>query len=167
MTSYQVGVAAEAFAASLFAQAGCDVLVQYGANQPEYDLVVAHKDNFLKISVKGSQDGGWGLNQKYKKEGVSYHEAINLWGNGHSSQIVYCLVQFKDVKFGESPRVYLATIKEIADALKKARNGYGETILWEHHFYTRGVGAKTTDEIPICWRFNKERVENLLRNRLA
>jgi len=38
---YPVGVAAEAFAAGLLApdQAGCDVSVQYGANQPEYDLI--------------------------------------------------------------------------------------------------------------------------------
>jgi hypothetical protein len=39
MEAFHVGVAAEAFAAGLLAQAGCDVLVQYGANQPEYDLV--------------------------------------------------------------------------------------------------------------------------------
>lgn len=40
MTQYHVAVAAEAFAAGLFAQAGWDVLVQYGANQPQYDLVI-------------------------------------------------------------------------------------------------------------------------------
>jgi hypothetical protein len=37
MVLYHVGVAAEAFAAALFAQAGCDVSVQCGANQPQYD----------------------------------------------------------------------------------------------------------------------------------
>lgn len=40
MNSYQVGIAAEAFVASLFARYGYDVSVQYGANQSEYDLVV-------------------------------------------------------------------------------------------------------------------------------
>ena len=41
MNPYHVKVAAEAFAAGLFAQAGCDVLVQYGADQPKYDLIVS------------------------------------------------------------------------------------------------------------------------------
>ena len=40
MKQFHVAIAAEAFAAGLFAQAGCDVLVQYGANQPHYDLMV-------------------------------------------------------------------------------------------------------------------------------
>jgi hypothetical protein len=38
------------------AVAGCDVSVQYGADQPEYDLIVAKGDRMLKVSVKGSQD---------------------------------------------------------------------------------------------------------------
>ncbi len=38
ITSFHVGVAAEAFAAGLFARCELDVSVQYGANQPEYDL---------------------------------------------------------------------------------------------------------------------------------
>jgi len=58
-TSWHVAVAAEAITAALFAQCGYDVSVQYGANQPEYDLMVAKGDRLLKISVKGSQDGGW------------------------------------------------------------------------------------------------------------
>ena len=67
MTSWHVGVAAEAYAAALFARFGYDVSVQYGANQPEYDLIAVSGDKMLKISVKGSQDGGWGLTQNYKK----------------------------------------------------------------------------------------------------
>jgi hypothetical protein len=34
-SSRHVGVAAEAFAAAVFAQCGVDISVQYGANQPE------------------------------------------------------------------------------------------------------------------------------------
>ena len=37
--------------------------LQYGANQPEYDLVAVDGDRTLKVSVKGSKDGGWGLTQ--------------------------------------------------------------------------------------------------------
>jgi hypothetical protein len=56
-TSWQVAVAAEAIAAAQFARCRFDVSVQYGANQPEYDLIVAKDDRMLKVSVKGSQDG--------------------------------------------------------------------------------------------------------------
>ena len=106
MRPFPVGVAAEAFAAGLFAQACCDVSVQYGANQPEYDLLVSRNDRVLKISVKGSQDGGWGLVQSHKK-GRGYHEAIEFWGSRQSAHVVYCFVQFKDVALGQCPRVYL------------------------------------------------------------
>jgi hypothetical protein len=67
MRQYHVGVATEAFAAGLFAHAGCDVLVQYGANQPEYDLMITRAGQAFSVSVKGSQDGGWGLIQSYKR----------------------------------------------------------------------------------------------------
>jgi hypothetical protein len=60
-SSFHIGVAAEAFAAGLFARCGLDVSVQYGANQPEYDLAIVKGDKLLKISVKGSQDASWGL----------------------------------------------------------------------------------------------------------
>jgi len=66
-TSWHVAVAAEATAAALFARCGYDVSVQYGANQPEYDLIVAKGEELLKVSVKGSQDGSWGLCQGYLK----------------------------------------------------------------------------------------------------
>ena len=48
----------------------------------------------LKISVKGSQDGGWGLTQSYKK-GCDYHEAIRKWLGSHHKKTIFCLVQFK------------------------------------------------------------------------
>ena len=51
MTSWHVGVAAEAFTAGQFARYAYDVSVQYGANQPEYDLIAVSGDKMLKISV--------------------------------------------------------------------------------------------------------------------
>jgi hypothetical protein len=63
MLGWHVSTAAEAIAAAQFARFGCDVSVQYGANQPEYDLMIARGELMLKISVKGSSDGGWGLSQ--------------------------------------------------------------------------------------------------------
>jgi hypothetical protein len=59
MSSWHVATAAEAIAAAQFARFGFDVSVQYGANQPEYDLTVSSPNGrMLKISVKGSKDVG-------------------------------------------------------------------------------------------------------------
>ena len=40
VSSWHIGIAAEAFAAAQFARFGIDVSVQYRANQPEYGLIV-------------------------------------------------------------------------------------------------------------------------------
>ena len=68
--AFHIGVAAEAFAAAQFARCGLDVSVQYGANQPEYDLMIeveriSGKDTFGVILVVGNSqvtafiDGGY------------------------------------------------------------------------------------------------------------
>ena len=66
MNKHQTAVAAEAFAAGVFAQAGLSVFVQYGANQPGYDLLVSDEAMTLHVSVKGSADGSWFLTAKDK-----------------------------------------------------------------------------------------------------
>ena len=162
ISSYHVAVAAEAFAAGLFAQAGCDVSIQYGANQPGYDLVVGKDKRLMKISVKGSQDGGWGLVQSYKSPGVNYHQTADLWLKDQSSDTIFCLVQFEDVPLGQCPRTYLASPKEVANYLKKARNNNGSTILCEHYTYKKGLGAGCTDKIPDEWNFSVNRIKSLL-----
>src|SRR5687767_8565259 len=91
---WHVGVAAEAYAAALFARCGLDVSVQYGANQPEYDLVITQGDKLLKVSVKGSKDGSWGLTQSYLKH-ANYHGAIDTWLARHKPRTIFCFVQFK------------------------------------------------------------------------
>jgi hypothetical protein len=163
MTQYQVGVSAEAFTATLFAWAGYDVSVQYGANQPEYDLIVANGDKMAKVSVKGSQDGGWGLTQSFLQNG-DYHGAIDKWFQKHTSKTIFSLVQFINTDFekGTMPRVYLATPLEIADHLKKARAGLGETSLKEYHEYKAGVAKGTIDAIPSSWKFCKQRIDELI-----
>src|SRR5437660_1834897 len=88
ISSWHVGVAAEAFAAGLFARCGLDVSVQYGANQPEYDLVVVKGDKLLKVSVKGSQDGSWGLTQSYLEK-ANYHGAVDAWLSRHKPRTVF------------------------------------------------------------------------------
>lgn len=60
MTPRQCEIAAEAYATSLLAQCGYDVLVQYGANQPDYDLVAVKGSSKVPISVKEAKTaGGW------------------------------------------------------------------------------------------------------------
>lgn len=162
-TSWHVSVAAESITAALFAQCGYDVSVQYGANQPEYDLMVAKGERLLKISVKGSQDGGWGLTQSYLKKGSGdYHGAAKCWVDRHKPRTVLCFVQFQGVKLTEMPRLYLATPAEVGERLCASRKGKGETILWERHQWgTRAHGAGTTEEIPLLWRFSAQRIESL------
>jgi Holliday junction resolvase-like predicted endonuclease len=162
ISSFHISVAAEAFAAGLFAQCGLDVSVQYGANQPEYDLVVVKGDRVLKVSVKGSQTGSWGLTQSYLKD-ANYHAAADAWLRRHKSRTVICLVQFKGVTLGEAPRIYLATPKDIATRLKETAKGHGDTTLYENHRWTaRAIGAGSVDLLPAEWRFSKKRVEQLL-----
>lgn len=161
ISSWHVGVAAEAYAAALFARYGYDVSVQYGANQPEYDLIAVSGDKMLKISVKGSQDGGWGLTQGYKKGG-DYHEATAKWLAAHHRKTVFCLVQFQNTSPNEMPRVYLASPKEIADLLDASAGGRGETVLRENHTWgPHAAGKGTTDRIPDNWTISAERLSHM------
>jgi Holliday junction resolvase-like predicted endonuclease len=164
-TNWHVATAAEAIAAAQFARLGYDVSVQYGANQPEYDLMITDGEEFLKISVKGSADGGWGLSQTQlaKLRNANYHGAADAWLKRHKPRTALCLVQFKGVADDAMPRTYLAWPREIADRLKAASGGRGDTILWEN--YTRGAkaaGAGTVEIIPDDWKMTRERVEHLL-----
>lgn len=163
-SSWHVGVSAEAYAAALFARCGYDVSVQYGANQPEYDLIAVSGDLMLKISVKGSKDGGWGLSQKYKNKNCTYHDANNMWLAKHHNKTIFCLIQFQNTNIDEMPRVYIATPKEIADRLNESANGRGDTILYENHTWTsKAAGQGTTDKTPDEWKFSEERISEMFK----
>jgi Holliday junction resolvase-like predicted endonuclease len=161
--SSQVATAAEAFAAAQFARYGWDVSVQYGANQPEYDLVAVDGDKMLKVSVKGSRDGAWGLTQSLLKD-ANYHGAVDTWLKKHTNKTVLCLVQFKDVALDQLPRMYLARPSEIAAWLKTAAGGRGDTIVYEQHVWSkRAQSVGTTDKIPDSWRFTEDRLRDLTK----
>jgi hypothetical protein len=161
MKSFHVAIAAEAAAAALFARSGCDVSVQYGADQPEYDLVIARGEQLLKVSVKGSQDGSWGLTQSFL-ETADYHGAIEKWLQRHGLKTIFSLVQFKDVALDAMPRMYLARPSEIAERLKSTSRGRGDTILYERKVWTaKAHAAGTVDEIPARWRFSEQRLEEM------
>lgn len=167
-TSGECSVVGESYTATLFAWAGFDISVQYGANQPEYDLVLVCRKKMLKVSVKGSKDGGWGLTQSHKKD-RSYSEAIDYWVSKHTDNTIVSLVQFKDSDFekGESPRVYIATPKEIGEEMKKIRGGHGNTVLRERHLWQSGLAKGLSDYIPEEWRFNRERLKVLFQNNVV
>lgn len=159
ITSWHVATSAEAFAAAQFARYGWNVSVQYGANQPEYDLVAVNGDRFLKISVKGSQDGSWGLTQSYLVNS-DYQSAADAWMKKHTQKTIVCLVQFKGVALDALPRMYLATPFEIAELLKKKAKGRGDSILYEEKIWTsRAKAYGTIDRIPESWKFTEERLK--------
>jgi hypothetical protein len=158
MSQSQCEIAAESYAACLLAQAGFDVLVQYGANQPDYDLVANKGGKFLPISVKGSQDGGWMLAVKYKSEGASYHDAIESWCKAQRNDVVFLFVQFKNVELGSAPRAYLARPPEIAAHMKTQCNGRGHGSLQEDYRKSR-PGSKYDHRVPDSWAFSLERLD--------
>ena len=161
MEKYHVSVAAEAYAAASFARAGYEVSVQYGANQPGYDLVVVKASRILKVSVKGSQDGGWVLLGKHKKKDLSWKSAVQSWLSAQPAKVVMCFVQFCDIPFSELPRIYLVRAKEVAHHLLQGRGGHVSTCLLENYFYSKGVGKELTDKIPEFWLCTEKRIKTV------
>lgn len=158
MEKYHVSVAAEAHAAAAFAQAGYEVSVQYGANQPGYDLVVGKCERLLKVSVKGSQDGGWLLHGRFKKD-RTWTEALEKWRCSMTADIVMFFVQFQGVAFGAMPRMYLARVNEVADHLHLLQGRSG--CLLESRRYSRGIAARHTETIPPDWRCSLARIDHV------
>ena len=160
MTPRQCEIAAESYTASVLAQCGFDVLVQYGANQPHYDLVAAKDGKFLPISVKGSQDGGWMLAVRYVQPGVDYIQAIDKWLASQREDLIFIFVQYMNVPIGGAPRVYIARPPEIAEQLRSQCNGRGHGALHEDYKRDRPK-SKYDHALPDSWRFSYERLESM------
>ena len=160
MSPRQCEIAAESYAACLLAQAGYDVLVQYGANQPKYDLAAVKGTKKLLISVKGSQDGGWPLAVKYKKKTVTYHQASDQWLSAQHPDVIFMLVQFIGIPFGSAPRVYAVLPREIAAHMKTQRGGHGHGALHEN-FGGASTRSRYKHQIPQTWAFTITRIDTL------
>jgi hypothetical protein len=160
MTPRQCEIAAESYTACLLAQAGYDVLVQYGANQPDYDLVAVKDKRMLPISVKGSQDGGWMLAVRYKEKGVTYHEAIDRWLASQRDDVIFFFVQFSAVSVGGVPRVYVARPVMIAEQLKSQRNGEGYGALQEDRL-RHSPKSSFSERLPELWNFSALRIDEI------
>ncbi len=131
--------------------------------------MIAEGERMLKVSVKGSQDGSWGLSQTQlaKIKNANYHAAAESWFERHKPMTALCLVQFKGIPDDQIPRAYLAWPREVADRLKEASGGRGDTIL--HEDYVRGPkasGAGTRESLPSEWKLTRCRVELMLRKPL-
>jgi hypothetical protein len=160
-TQWHVAAAAEALAAVQFVRHGWDVSVQYGADQPEYDVVAVRGKRVLKVSVKGSRDVGWGLTQSYLSN-ADYHRAADAWLERHSSGTVLCFVHFRCIPVHELPRMYLASPGKVADWLKKAHGGRGYTILYGPRESSRRPNARSgVDIIPDGWMLTRGRLDKL------
>jgi Holliday junction resolvase-like predicted endonuclease len=160
-SSWQVSIAAESAVAMVLARSGWNVSVQYGANQPEYDLLAEQNGSVLRISVKGSQDGSWGLTQSLLAN-ANYQAAADAWLARHSARTIYAFAQFKCVSVVSAPRIYFASAAEVAERLKQTAKGRGDTILYEKKIWGgRAFAAGTVDEIPNTWVFSSERILQL------
>jgi hypothetical protein len=157
---YQVNVAAEAFAAVVMSQAGYDVAMQYGTTQPDWDILATKGPRILKLQVKGSQDGGWGLFQSYIRE-ANYHGALDQWLEAQHEGVAYFLVQFINVAVGVAPRCYIARPAEMVAHMRTTRGGHAYTSLRENYLYTRGIGAGHTDIIPPGWLASQARIDEI------
>jgi Holliday junction resolvase-like predicted endonuclease len=166
MTSRQCEIAAESYAACLLAQSGYDVFVQYGARQQDYDLVATKEKKSIRISVKGSQDGGWMLAVRYLKKGMlnkgaNYIAAINEWESRQHDNIIYMFVGFRGISLHAAPNVYIADPSEVAEQMRSQSAGQGKAVLREdtptHHPH-----AKHQDKIPDSWHYSTERIDSYL-----
>jgi hypothetical protein len=160
MTPYQVNVAAEAFTAVVMSQAGYDVAMQYGTTQPDWDILATKGQRILKLQVKGSQDGGWGLFQSHIRN-ADYHGALDKWFAIQKADVVYFLVQFIRVGVGKAPRCYIARPSEIVAHMRTTRGGHAYTSLRENYLWTGGIGAGHTDIVPASWLASQGRIDEI------
>ncbi len=160
MTSYQVNVAAEAYAASVLSAACYDVALQYGTTQPHWDLIATKGPRTLHVSVKGSQDGGWGLFQNYKA-GRGYADAVRAWFAVQLPDIVYLFVQFKGVVIPVSPRAYIVRPADVVTHMLTTRAGHSSTILLEDYSYSKGIGRGYRDQLPSLWSISQHRIDTV------
>lgn len=160
MTARQCEIAAESYSASLLAQSGYDVLVQYGANQPHYDLVAVKEQRILLLSIKGSQDGGWPLAVSFKNSSRTYHQAIDAWCSKQRDDVIFILVQFLDIPLGVAPRVYVTRPPAIAAYMKTQCCGKGHGSLSEDWLRDHPK-AKRSDILPPEWVFTRERIDSV------
>jgi hypothetical protein len=134
--------------------------MQYGTTQPDWDILATKGLRILKLQVKGSQDGGWGLFQNHIRN-ADYHGALDEWIQVQKPDVVYFLVQFSKVGVGEAPRCYIAKAAEMVAHMRTTRAGHAYTSLGEKYVWSRGIGAGHTDMIPPSWVATQTRIDEI------
>jgi hypothetical protein len=168
--SWPITVGAEAIAAAQFARCGFDVLVQAGSDKPWYDLVVTKSGNLLRVAVRASENGRWGLTESYLRHAADIigrrgdrKSAIDLWLDHHGSRTVCCLVQFEGIAIQQLPRIYLASPAEVAQRMHDTAARVGQPTLFEQYEWTSSRdGVTTVERLPQNWLFSHERIHELL-----
>jgi len=146
MTPRQCEIAAESHAARLLAQAGYDVFVQYGPRQEHYDMVAIKHERVLLMSAKGKQEPDWPL--AVKKHGQSYYQSIDNWAANQREDVVFIFVAFDGVALCDSPRTYIAKLREVVAQMKLQHKGRGRGALEERH-------------LPQSWGFSRSRIDTI------
>jgi len=161
MNKHQVSVAAESFATASFARGGYDVFVQYGPNQPGYDLLVSNKRKVLHVSVKGSMDPkGWIISTK--KKGKSYKESLNEWYENNKDFLFY-LVLFKNNEITSMPEMYLTSTKELYNHLSKGFFGSISLTLYCDYCPRQGKNKGKAQSLPSDWIVSRKRIEKYFK----
>jgi hypothetical protein len=119
----------------------------------------------LKISVKGSSDGGWGISQsqlsRLRRDNptgkTDYHAAADMWLARHARRTAMCFVNFRSVAIDAMPRIYLVWPKDVAKQLKRARDGRGDTILYDLRMEPRPNKAVVSPK----WKLTADRLKML------
>jgi hypothetical protein len=165
LSSSQISVAAEAFAAAQFALSGFDVLEQAGRSRHVFDLAVARSGGMLRLSVHASFNGFWDLVDRYLNTSkradatiADYHRAIKTWFEHQSSRVTCCLVQFEPADLHRMPRLYLASPAEVAMRLHEKIDR-----LSTEELDTSGIDmVHRLEGMPQSWRFSQTRIAELM-----
>jgi len=165
LSSSQVSVAAQAFAASQFALSGFDVLEQAGRARFYFDLAVARSGGMMKVSVHASCNGFWDLADRYLDStrhahgtAADYHRAIVLWLENHTSRVTYCFVQFEPADLHRMPCIYLASAEEVATHLHERINQISSA-----ESGPIGLEVHWLEGLPAPWRFSQSRIAELMK----
>jgi hypothetical protein len=165
LSSSQISIAAEAFAAAQFALSGFDVLEQAGRARSFFDLAVAKSGGMMKVSVHSSFNGFWDLVDRFLNSTqranitvADYHRAINSWLENQSSRATCCLVQFESIDLHRMPQLYLASPAEVA---RELHHRIEQLSILDLASFGLDV-VHRLEGLPASWKFTQARIAELM-----
>lgn len=162
--SHQIADAAVAVVLIQFIRCGWEVSPRQRNSCSMHDFSAQQEERLLRVSVKGSVDGSWGLTHSHLN-GRDFHAAAEAWLSRQPHATVVCFVRFQHLGLSDHARIYLARPGEVAALLKSTAGGGGRASLHEQHTWRPGTrAAGTTDRLPTQWRFSSHRLVELSVN---